>query len=354
MRWVVGEAGRNLVSGTTHALRYALVLALVLGTLVVAEVAGVDTILARAEAYRDSGGSVLTLEAAGRVDGTRCQALGDIPGVRAAGALRAEPDTLVAVVLPRGPMATYAVTDGFLKVVHAERVSTAGVVVSQNVADSLGLSHGSDLATTSGTTTVQGTFAWPDDGRRSGFAYAALVPTQADEIYDQCWVDAWPVPGNLPALIRTTVLPASDSSGQISVSRLNTTLGASFDGHDLYQSRVTRYAVVAGVLASMLVGLVSIRTRRLELASARHVGTSSLAQHLQILIETAVWVLAAGMLAAAATGTTIALAHGHDSGALVAAAIHVGVPSLLAALLGAQLAVALTRERHLFQYFKNR
>ncbi|MDR1999098.1 MAG: hypothetical protein LBQ06_04025 [Frankiaceae bacterium] len=58
MSWVGGEAARNLVSGTTHALRYALVLAAALGALVVAEISSISALAARAGDYQSAGGSV--------------------------------------------------------------------------------------------------------------------------------------------------------------------------------------------------------------------------------------------------------------------------------------------------------
>ncbi|ADG73020.1 conserved hypothetical protein [Cellulomonas flavigena DSM 20109] len=354
MRWVGGEAARNLLSGTTHALRYALVLALVLGALVAAEVATVDELLTRAAAYRASGGSVLTLEAVGQVDGRACEAIGELPGVRAAGALRTRTEPLVSTLLPRGPVAAYSVTPGLLEVVGARQVATPGVVLADDVAESLGLSARSTLVTTAGTTTVRGTYAWPDDGRRAGFGYAALVPDDTGVPYDQCWVEAWPVPTDLANVLRSTLLPAPDGMSEVRSSRLNTSLGAHFDGEALYTGRVTRYAAVAGLVAGLLVGLASALGRRLELASARHVGVTRRAQHAQVLVESSVWVLAGGVLAGAAAAATIARAGGHDDGALVLAAAHVVVPGLLGALLGPQLAVAVTQESHLFRYFKSR
>lgn len=354
MRWVVAEAVRNLASGTTRASRYACLLALVLAALAVAEVTAVDAIVSRAAAYRDSGGSVITLEAAGRVDGAACDALGEVPEVRAAGALRVEPASLVASALPRGPIATYAVTSGLLDVVHTRREATTGVALSRQVVQSLGLTTGSSVVTTSGTTAVHGVYDWPDDGRRSGLGFAALVPMRSTETFDQCWVDAWPVPANLQVAIRTTVLPDPSGSAQVSVSRLNTTLGTTFEGDQLYAQRVTRHAWLAGLLAGALLGLVSVRTRRLELASARHVGARASDQQKQILIESATWVLAAAVLAAAAVVVVVSRSSGGDHRALLTGALHVTAPSLVATLLGAQVAVVSTRERHLFRYFKHR
>ncbi len=354
MRWVPGEAARNVLSGTTHALRYAVALGVALAALATAEVVGTDAILSRAAAYRDSGGSVLTLEAVGQVDGSACDALGDAPGVRAAGALRAEPEPLIASALPRGPIAAYAVTGGLLEVLGAERTAEPGVVLSRMASEGLGVGAGEPLAMTTGSTAVHGVYDWPDDGRRSGLGYAALVPTRANDTYDQCWVDAWPAPPNLPTLVRTVLLRSADGTAPVVVSRLNASLGATFDGHELYAARVTRFAVAAGVATGLVVGLVSVRTRRLELASARHVGTGAAAQHVQILLECTTWGLAAVALASGPVAVAVAAGTGGDRASLLAGALHVALPGAVSALLGAQCGVLTTREDQLFRYFKNR
>ena len=68
MIWVFGEAARNLVSGTTHALRYALVLSVMVGVLLVAELYAIDAVLVRASDYQAGGGSVLIAESPWRID----------------------------------------------------------------------------------------------------------------------------------------------------------------------------------------------------------------------------------------------------------------------------------------------
>jgi len=354
MTWVLREAWRNLVSGTTHALRYMLVVQVTLGLVVLAELSTVDTILVRAAGYRSSGASVVTLEAPGLIDGASCDALGRLPGVQAAGALRADERPLVPSVLPRGPMSAYIVTDGLLALVGADQDHGTGIVLAQQVSTTLDRPIGAELATTSGITRVRGTYAWPDDGRRAGFSFAALIPASAHELYDECWVQAWPIPTNLPALLRLTAIPATDGTSQVTLGRLNTTLGTSFDGASDFSERVTSLAWATASLTGLLVGITSVRSRRLELASARHVGVSRTAQHLQILVEAGVWSAATAVLLAGTVTVIVGRSSGHDDATLLTAAAHVVLPGLISVILGSQIAVTATRERHLFRYFKNR
>ncbi|HEY0215655.1 MAG TPA: hypothetical protein VGC57_04615 [Cellulomonas sp.] len=355
MRWLLGEAWRDVRSGTTHALRYALALAMVVGAAVAADVAGVDALLARGAAYRDAGAAVLTVEAVGAIDGVTCDALATLPGVRAAGALRQTTDPLVPAALPRGPVATYLVSPGTAALLHATDTGTAGVLLSEDAAAALGVGSGADLVLSGSATTVRGTYPWPDDGRRSGYGYAAMLPADRDEPYDACWVDAYPVPAGLPALARLAVLPdGSDQSTPVVVSQLNTTLGTSFDGVRLHASRLTRHAVWAGLVAAAVLGFVAVRTRRLELAAARHVGVRARHQHAQLLVEQLAWVVPAAVVVAALAAVLVGAGSGQDPAALAWTAVHTAVPGLVGALLGGQAATALTREEHLFRYFRTR
>ena len=355
MRWVLGEAARDIGSGTAHVLRSALVLALVVGGCTAADVASVDALLDRGAAFRDSGAAVLTIDAPGAVDGDACDALADVPGVRAAGALRQEPEPLVPAALPRGPVAHYAVTPGTADLLRVDVTEPTGVLLAAQAAAALGVGPGDPVVLSSTPTTVRGVFAWPDDGRRSGYGYAALVPADRTEPYDTCWVDAWPLPAGLAALVRLAVLPGADEgAGPAITSQLNTTLGTSFDGARLHAGRTTRHAPTVALGAGVLLGYAGTRTRRLELAAARHVGVTARAQHVQLLLESLASVFPAGVLVAAAAAAQITLGSGADPGALVAVAVSATVPGLLGAVLGCQAAVALTREAHLFRYFRLR
>jgi hypothetical protein len=355
MRWVLGEAQRDVRSGTAHVLRYALALALVVGAAVAADVAGVDALLARGAAYRDAGAAVLTVEATGAVDGAACDALATVPGVRAAGALRQADDPLVPATLPRGPVATYLVSPGAVALLRAQDTGSAGVLLSEAAATALGLVAGDSVVLSGSPTTVRGTYPWPEDGRRTGYGYAALLPAQRSEPYDVCWVDAYPVPDGLPALARLAVLPGTgEQATPVVVSQLNTTLGTAFDGAALHASRTTRHAVWLSLAAGTTLGLVAVRTRRLELAAARHVGVTPRAQHLLVLLECFAWVLPAALLIAGSSAVLVVLGTGEDPAALALVAAHVAVPGLLGALLGAQAATAITREEHLFRYFRTR
>lgn len=355
LRSVADEAWRNVASGTTHTLRYALVLTVVAGALVVADLVSVTAVLSGARTWQQSGASTLTLAAEGRIDAAGCEALADLPGVRAAGALAAS-DGVVAAALPRSSVPTIVVSPGALALFDVTAdVLGPGVLLSDQAASALGLSTGGTLSTTSGSAPVRGTYTYPDDGRRPGYSYAALVPSAAQRPFDECWVDAFPAPQELSGLLRTVLLPSGDQEVRPPVlSQLNTTLGTQFDGRTRYDERPTRHAPVAAALAGLALGCAAIRARRLELASALHSGVARADQLTQLLGEASTWIAAAWVLALPVPTALVLAAPGDGAAAIAGIALQVMTAASVGVLAGVAVAAALTRERHLFVYFKNR
>lgn len=355
MTWIVGEALRNVGSGTTKALRYACTLTVLLSVCAVADLVSVNALVLRAQEYRDSGSSITTLEAPSLVDGATCDFFASLPGVRAAGAIQQEDEALTPAALPNGSIASFRVSAGAVSLFRVDDdTGAAGVVLSQDVLDTLGIDTGSALDTLSKQVPVRGSFDWPQDGRQPGYAYAALSPDASAAAFDECWVDAWPVPPNLGEIMRTALNP--DPTGQIKVvmSQVNTTNGRAFDGGRSYAERVTKNAPYAAMLAGFFVGYTSIRSRRLELAAAQHIGVRRLRQILQSLLETCSWVLSGGTLTAAVVAATIVTTTAADRLTLVHVAAYAVLPGLVSALLGSLAASVSIREKHLFVYFKNR
>lgn len=355
MKWVLGEALRNVRAGTTRALRYASTLAIILFVCAAADLLSVNALIHRAQEYQESGASITTLEAVGLIDGASCDALAGIPGVRASGAIQQNDDSLTPTALPDGSIASFRVSAGGARLFRVDDdTGAAGVLLSQDVLDTLQVTTGTTLNTLQGDVQVRGSFPWPQDGRRPGYSYAALSPDSSPLPFDECWVDAWPVPPNLSEVIRTTLNP--DPTGQIKVitSQVNTTKGNSFDGGRSFDERITKYAPYAAVFAGFALGFVAIRSRRLELAAAQHVGVSRLQQLVQTFTETFAWVAAASMITAGAVAVLIASVMSSDRVQLALVASYAAVPGLVTALLGGLVASVSIREAHLFIYFKAR
>lgn len=352
---IVREAWCNVVSGTARTVTLALVLTVLGVTAVAAEGATVTELQREAQEFRDAGASVVTVVAPGRIDGDRCDSLTRVAGVRAAGALATPPgQRLTAVALPGAPMTYGRATPGFAAVVHARTDGGAGLLLSGEAARMLGADIGDTLRATEGTTRVAGLYEYPRDGRRNGYGYMALATVEPAHAFDECWVDVWPQNPDARALVLTTVRPATGmpDDGQPEVSALNPTHGLEFDGSARYSERITRWAgVVVGVLV-VIVGLVALRARRVELASALHDRMSRIDLAAIVGVECMTWTTPPALLtlvaSAAYFGGRGELGVGLVLGARVAALVIAG------GLVGACIGLLFTRERDLFLYAKDR
>lgn len=347
------EAWRDITSGTARTVAFALLLSAVTAGLVAADLLAVQSMTAAAEKFRSSGASVATIAAKGRIDAAACEALSTVAGVRAAGAIRKNDRGIVAAALPSSSIPVMEATQGFPALLRATDTPGAGVVLSDQVADALRLEAGDTLRTADGATLVTGTYRYPTDGRRPGLGYAALVPVPDQGAFDECWIDVWPASAQTRPLLQTTLLTGSDEGEQPVLSQLNTTLGTEFDGHTAFEERITRHAAALALLLGLGLGYLSVRTRRIHFASALHAGVRRTSLAAIIALEILSWTAPAAILTASTAAVLIATgATDADASALLAAQI--AIPAVIGPYLGAAVGLALTRERHLFRYFKDR
>lgn len=351
---ILREAWRNLVSGTTRAVTLALLLGSVSAGLTAAELTAVRAITDAAVAFTTSAASIATLAASGRIDGDACEALGTIPGVRAAGAIRSTDEGMTAAALPSSAIPVMEVTSGFAEVVRATSLAPSGVVVSQQVVDGLALAPGEAIVTRDGRAEVAGTYPYPDDGRRAGYGYAALVPTTTDAAFDECWIDMWPPSPQTATLLQITLTGTDEEGERPLLSQLNTTLGATFDGPRAFHDRITRHVPLVALLVGGGLGFVSVRTRRVQHASALHAGVATSDLVTISTLELAAWTAPSIVLSASVIA--VFAATGPPGDMLVSAVLGARIAPLAVAgaLVGSVAALLATRERHLFRYVKER
>lgn len=351
---ILREVGRNIASGTARVVTFALLLGALSAGLTMADLTAVRALTDAAARYTASGASVATLTATGRIDGLACEALATIPGVRAAGALRSTEHGITPAALPSSAIPVMEVTPGFPRVVHASHTADTGVVISQQVRDALALEAGHPIVTTTGTAAVAGTYAYPDDGRRAGYGYAALVPVPADDAFDECWVDIWPTSQQTPVLLQTTLRSASIDAELPALSQLNTSLGREFDGARAFDERLTRFVPAIALVLGAGLGFVATRIRRVQHASALHAGMARpdlvAIAGLEVICWTAPAIVFSGAVVAvfAATGPAGDMVVATTLGARIAPFAVAG------AFAGTLAALVTTRERHLFHYVKDR
>lgn len=348
---VASEAWRNVTSATTRTM---LLLAMAAGgftALAVADSSAIGQLRAQAIAFRDSGAAVLILDAPGLINGASCDRLAQVEGIPAAGALRPEPDPLLPTATPRQSIPIFAASPGFDLVISTDL--DVGVTLSQDAAEQYVVSLPARLATANGPVIVGGTYTFPDDGRNPALTYAALVRASMNgEPFDACWAVVWPYDPGKQVLLYTAITGIPPQQADITINQLNSTLGTTFDGERLLAQRITRHVPLVAAALGLLLAVGSARLRRLELASARHLGVTRLALSFQLLIEAALWVLTAAVAAAVAS---IAVGAVLDvGGAAMALGIRAIVAGSAGALAGAIFAGTLTSPRHLVAYFKQR
>lgn len=350
------ETLRSVATGTSRAVLFGMLLTVAVVPLQLADASAVTSIVQEAIRYQTSGASVSILTADGAVDGRACEALKEIEGVRAAGAIRASDGTITASTMPSSPIPTWNVTPSFGRMVDALPLARgAGILLGSEAADLLGMSAGSDLHTVGGQVQVAGVYDSPSDGRRAGYAYAALIVETPARPYDECWMDAWPTLSSSTELLMTTVLPSSGADQNTpSIGQLNSTLGSRFDPYSAFSHRITSLAAPTIALLALAVGFASVRSRRVQLASALHAGVSHRALSAMALIEAAFWTVPVVLVSLAAclvVGTTVPSI---DRVSLVITTLAQCALIVLGVASGVALGAATIRERHLFAYFKDR
>lgn len=348
---VVSEAWRDLLTGTTRAATLALVLTLGVGALAVLDARAMVDVLRTAEEFRAAGAATWVLEDQDNVDGTRCDALDGVGGMRA-GALRQGPP-LRALAMPSSQLTTWEVSPGLLGAALGRDVAPdPGVWVSEDLATTLGLTAGSTLATTEGGTPVAGVYTWPDDGRARTLGYALVVPVAATGTFSQCWAATWPPDEDTAGLLYSAT--GSKVGAQATLGQLNSRLGAALDAPALLEARLTRWAPAAAAALGLAVGWVGVRMRRLQVAAALHARVPRAHLTWQLVLEAAAWVLVAVLVCAAVTGWAARVGNPDPSSAVWLTSLRTVGAGGAAVLLGTLVGVVGTRERHLFRYFKDR
>lgn len=394
---MLGEAWRDLVTGTSHACALAVGLACLMALLAGADWLTIAAIQKQTDEYVASGGSTWIMEYNNRIDGAACDRLVSLDGVQAAGAVRQTDQKMTFAALPSTGVPVLEITPGAANVFMLSTTGTGwgsgaggvadaasgsvgtssekaagaddgagtsatvvnGVLLSKEAADPFTVSAGQTLALKDGrNVTVAGVFDWPDDGRKSGFSYAALTPVPADSesAFSQCWVRAWPETDNLESLLRLAGEGAAADAGteRPQIYKLNTSKGSALDSAGLFGARLTVYAPWIALAAALALGYIATRMRKLEMASALHCGVPKTALLVQIELETLVCAVAGVLLVSPLLGWVWLENADAEAAALTDTLLRVPVAAMVGVMLGACMAVLLTRESHLLKYFKNR
>lgn len=347
------EAWANIRSGTTRAVMFSLFVSAAMLILIAADLTQVHRTTQAAESYQSAGASIVVLAAPESIDPHACEALNEVSGIRAAGSIRGSSDRLTFSTLPAAPIPIFEVTPNFSHVLITEGEIGLGLVFSDQAAEDLNLHAGDEVATTNGDVGVAGVYPYPSDGRTSGLGFAVLAPTNTEDPFDECWVDIWPQSEEIRGLLYMVVLQ-SDGPQNVSISQLNSSLGARFTGPHDYAERLTRFIPFVAAVVGILAGYLAIRLRRLEISSNLHAGVSRRDQRSILAIETTFWLFVVGTLSMTATSIGIMALTGADHTTYFILAARPLFGGIVGGVIGAGLAWLFTREKHFLRYFKNR
>lgn len=312
--------------------------------------------LEEAAAYRAAGGSITIVAAPGRIDGQACSRLIGANGVRAAGATRAV-DNLRFPSMPGTPVPSFEVTPSFPEVLGLDRAGS-GLVLAGRLADQLGARAGGSVAVGDRTALVSGRYDFAVDGRVPTLGYAVLVPTPAVDTFDECWLDVWPQDGSVTSLAKTVVREArAGGDGQqptVTVTQLNASLGATMGGSDASEVARSRVLPALGAIGALVLAWILMVGRRVELASARHVGVRIGDQLAGMLIEALVLCGVGSLLTIPALVWFTRAANPDDRIAMAWLGTR-GIVSVLAgSLVGTVVGLMSIKERRLHSYVKDR
>ncbi len=290
---IISETLRNIASGTAHALTMFLAV-LFAGTLLGGYEAMSVMRLETEAAVRIRAFADVKTVVGGNVDGLACDRLSDHGDPSfISGAMRSGPQ-VVPLATKGIELSSYEVTAGMIRLITAEDPqevpNPSGVWVSSDVSHDFGLVKGSRMQTNHGTVTVAGVFDWPNDGRDMRFAYAMIAPAASSGgVFQECWAKQWPQSDQMDELLLSTATKNPKSEMRPGVTALNKGFDAHYDAQKGYLTRVTRWMPYLGLAVGLLLGVISVRRRRLEYAGALHSGESKGAQLLGIELESLIW-----------------------------------------------------------------
>ncbi|WP_337647622.1 hypothetical protein [Bifidobacterium pullorum] len=382
LRAIWREACRNLLTGTSRTVALTLVLAACMIGAITVDWLQIRNLESNAAAWVSAGASTYVITAPGHIDGQTCSRLQAVDGVLAAGAFRSVDTRTVLAAFPSTGVPTYQTTPNAVTVfdiasngLRADGASSSarglrdgmGIVLSREAADLIGADAGDRLALADGRqTTVTAVYDYPDDGRASGYGYAALEPVPENGMFDSCMVAAWPIPDDLDALLRYTVgdvepsaaadVNESDSSQSVdaTISQLNATLGTVPPSASSFRHRLTGMAFIVVTVVALLAAGASAWSRRVELASALHAGYRRIALITQLTMETTAICCAGMMLSLPLAAYAVTASQTGDRLAMAVALARIVVAVDAGALAGTMLVAAGVRERLLFRFFKER
>jgi hypothetical protein len=345
------EAARNVAVGVSRAGLLGCLATVVISASAITDSMAAHSIELSAKEFQTSGAAVRVMRAPGQVDGVACDRLVELAGIEAAGAVRKEPTELRPQALTRQRIPVYGVSPRFgsFPSIPGFR-SGEGMAVSRELAEMLGVGPQSEVSISGGhAVQISSVFRWPDDGRVGDLGFAFVGASAPSKPFDECWISLSPgSPAFIDAQASTLVAQPAAGTDPPEFAQLNSTLGSTSPDSQRWGERSSRWLPLLAFVCMALIGYAALVWRRLELATAQHLGVSRASLVAILSIETLLWYLPA-VLASMAIGLLVNQQTGSQLSEVWWRSACVGAVGLAASMI---VSVLQSSEKRLFNIFK--
>ena len=355
-RELLAESWRNIASGASRPLALASLLVVILLVGVAFAMVQAANATSTYRSYLTGGAATTIVVAPGGIDAGRCAALAKVDGVTGAFALRQLPEEAVLAVLPSFGQPQLELVGDIVGMLGGSPSSAPGVFLSEQLAGQLGAHAGDPLPLRDGETRVSGVFAYPADGRQQFLADVVVVPVSATaQPFDQCWVTVWPPRDEFRSLLSTVLASTGQDAGAAEFQSLNPSLGTPRTLDELIDESRAQLLQLGAICAAAILGFAWVRTRRLDLAMALHLGQSRGAMTVQVLLEATVVAVITTLVVLVPTIIMLSLRTPPEDFAPLAADTALAALATVACVgVGALVGAATIRERSLSDWAKDR
>lgn len=350
---IVGEAIRNIRSGSSRAGTVGLILVLASTVLLAVDAATIGALQERAHHIRAQAGALRVLVADHVVDPTACSSLDELKSITDAGPIwQRDPIHLLALPLVEVPF--FELSPGVARMLEFPTIRPGGIYIPESLAERWYAREGSRLDTSDGTVVIDGVYKYSeDDGRDPRLANAVVVVGEASEPASECWFSVWP-PSNASDQYAYGAVTASGQDSTPQIAPVNPTVGQRFDFAREYTTRVTALASGGVVLLFGVLAFSFTARRRMELAGNLHAGARPCDVLAGIATETFVWASSTAIVTFVFTRIIAKLVLPDTLAGYEASLITTLAIATAAAVGGAVMPAILTREDRLFVIFKSR
>lgn len=351
---IVGEALRNIRTGSSRAGVLASILVLVSTALLGIDAAAIGALQERASTVRAQAGGIRVLIAENVVDPTACSNQDKLQSITDAGPIW-QLDPIHLLALPRVEIPFFELAPGVARMLDFPSILSGGIYIPASLAERWHAREGSRLETSTGTLVINGIYGYSEnDGRDPRLANAIVIIGNAHANASECWYSVWPPSTASDQYVYGAIVSTGEGDSAPQIAPLNPTVGQRFDFTREYTTRATALTSAAVVLLFGILALSGINRRRMELAGNLHAGGHRRDVVAGIAAETFIWASAAAI----ATFVFVRLAArillretlaGYEVSLMITLTIATAV-----AVLSAAIPAILIREDRLFNIFKSR